>query len=73
MSYYLYIMASGPKGTLYTGVTSNLAVRVAQHRTGEFGGFTARYAVTRLVFVEEFQQVDDAIAAEKRIKRWRRI
>jgi putative endonuclease len=72
MPYHLYIMASGPKGTLYVGVTSNLALRVAQHKTGEFSGFTARYAVTRLVFVEEFQQVDDAIAAEKRIKRWRR-
>jgi putative endonuclease len=72
MPYYLYIMASGPKGTLYIGVTSNLAVRVARHKTGELGGFTARYAVTRLVFVEEFQQINDAIIAEKRIKRWRR-
>lgn len=72
MAYYLYIMASGPKGTLYVGATSDLPLRIAQHKTGERGGFTARYHVTRLVFVEEFQRVEDAIAAEKRIKRWRR-
>ncbi|HEV1999436.1 MAG TPA: GIY-YIG nuclease family protein [Xanthobacteraceae bacterium] len=72
MPYYLYIMASGPKGTLYVGVTSNLAQHVAQHKTGEFGGFTSRYRVDRLVFVEEFARIDDALVAEKRIKRWRR-
>jgi putative endonuclease len=72
MPYFLYIMASGPKGTLYVGVTSDLAKRIAQHKTGALGGFTARYHVTRLVFVEEFARVDDAIEAEKRIKRWRR-
>ena len=72
MPYYLYIMASGPKGTLYVGVTSNLAMRVAQHKSGEAGGFTARYQVNRLVFVEEFSRIDDALIAEKRIKRWRR-
>jgi putative endonuclease len=44
MPYYLYIMASGPKGTLYVGVTSDLSLRVAQHKSGELGGFTARYA-----------------------------
>ncbi|HEY7458124.1 MAG TPA: GIY-YIG nuclease family protein [Xanthobacteraceae bacterium] len=72
MPYYLYIMASGPKGTLYVGVTSDLSLRVAQHKSGELGSFTARYDVTRLVFVEEFQRVEDAIAAERRIKRWHR-
>lgn len=72
MSYFLYIMASGPKGTLYVGITSDLPTRVAKHKSGEFGGFTARYKIDRLVFVEEFGRVDDAIEAEKRIKRWRR-
>jgi putative endonuclease len=65
-------MASGPKGTLYTGVTSDLSLRVSQHKTGEFGGFTSRYHVSRLVYVEEFAHIEDAILAEKRIKRWRR-
>jgi putative endonuclease len=72
MPYYLYIMASGPKGTLYVGITSRLADRVAEHRVGDLGGFTARYRVNRLVFVEEFQQAEDAIVMEKRIKRRRR-
>ena len=72
MPYYLYIMASGPRGTLYVGVTSDLPLRVAQHKTGELGGFTKRYHVNRLVFAEEFGRIDDALLAEKRIKRWRR-
>ena len=72
MPYYLYIMASGPKGTLYVGVTGKLSERVARHKAGELGGFTAKYGVKRLVFVEEFQQIDDAILMEKRVKRWRR-
>jgi putative endonuclease len=72
MAYYLYIMASGPKGTLYVGVTSDLPLRMAQHKSGEFGGFTKKYNVNRLVFVEEFQRIEDALIAEKRIKRWQR-
>jgi putative endonuclease len=72
MPYFLYIMASGRNGTLYVGVTSDLPKRIAQHKTGALGGFTARYGVTKLVFVEEFARIEDAIAAEKRIKRWRR-
>ena len=72
MAYYLYIMASGPKGTLYIGVTSDLPLRMAQHKSGEFGGFTAKYRVDRLVFAEEFQRIEDALLAEKRMKRWKR-
>lgn len=72
MGYHLYIVASGPKGTLYIGVTSDLSQRVAQHKSGEFGGFTKKYGVNRLVFAEEFQRIDDAIVAEKRMKRWQR-
>ena len=70
--YFLYIMASGPKGTLYIGVTSNLSARVAQHKSEELGGFTARYGVNRLVFAEEFGRIEDAIESERRVKRWRR-
>jgi putative endonuclease len=65
-------MASGPKGTLYIGVTSDLPSRVIQHKSGEYGGFSAKYGVNRLVFAEEFQRIEDAIVAEKRMKRWRR-
>jgi putative endonuclease len=45
---------------------------VAQHNSGELGGFTARYRVDRLVFSGEFARIEDALTAEKRIKRWRR-
>jgi putative endonuclease len=68
----VYIMASGFNGTLYTGVTSNLLARVIQHREGMFDGFTKRHNVKRLVWYETTDEMDAAIAAEKRIKKWRR-
>lgn len=54
--------------TLYVGVTSNLARRAFQHRTKTVSGFTSKYNITRLVHVEEFGDVEDAIAREKQIK-----
>jgi putative endonuclease len=65
-------MASKAHGTLYVGVTSDLENRVAEHRDLERPGFTRRYAVHRLVLFEEFGTMDDAIAREKQLKRWRR-
>ena len=69
--YYVYIMSNKSR-TLYTGVTNNLEHRVAQHKAGTFAGFTAKYNVTQLVYFDEFTNVNDAIAAEKRIKGWTR-
>ena len=69
-SYAVYILA-GRNRRLYIGVTNNIEVRVAQHRLGKCG-FTARYRITRLVYCEFFQDVRDAIAAEKRLKGWTR-
>jgi putative endonuclease len=71
-TFHVYILASQRNGTLYTGVTSNLARRVFEHREEAIKGFTSRYGVKRLVWYEGFSTVYDAIAAEKRIKRWRR-
>ena len=68
----VYIMASGFNGTLYIGVTSNLIGRVMQHRGGTFAGFTKRYGVKRLVWFDTADTMEDAIATEKRIKKWRR-
>ncbi len=68
----VYMMASGYLGTLYLGVTSNLLGRVMQHRDGTFRGFTDRYGVKRLVWYEAADTMADAIASEKRLKRWRR-
>jgi len=69
---FVYILASGRNGTLYTGVTADLSRRVWQHREGARKGFTAQYDVTRLVWYQEFAEIDQAILYEKRIKRWRR-
>ncbi len=69
---YVYILASRKNGTLYTGVTSDLAGRLLQHRTGTGSKFAARYGVVRLVWFDEYELVVDAIAREKAIKKWPR-
>ncbi len=64
----VYIMASGRNGTLYTGVTSDLARRAHEHRVSLYPGFTARYGCRLLVFYEWHQDMPTAIAREKQIK-----
>ena len=71
-NYYDYMLASGPDGKLYTGITSDLAGRLWQHRTGALGGYAARYGIRALVWYQAFDGPDDAIAFEKRLKKWRR-
>jgi putative endonuclease len=68
----VYIMASGFHGTIYIGVTSNLLQRIAQHREGTFGGFTADYGCHRLVWFEPHGTMESAILREKQLKNWRR-
>ncbi len=67
---YVYVVASRSR-VLYVGVTSDLARRLAEHRSGA-SGFMARYRADRLVYVEEHSSPRDAIAREKQIKAWRR-
>ncbi|VAW43596.1 Excinuclease ABC, C subunit-like [hydrothermal vent metagenome] len=67
--YYVYIMTS-KSGTLYTGMTNDLARRVYEHKHKLIPGFTKRYNVNRLVYFETFNQPQDAIAREKTIKGW---
>ncbi|WP_378949430.1 GIY-YIG nuclease family protein [Mesorhizobium sp. ANAO-SY3R2] len=69
---YVYILASQKNGTLYTGVTSDLAGRLFQHQTGTGSKFAARYGAVRLVWFDEYDLVVDAIAREKAIKKWPR-
>jgi putative endonuclease len=64
----VYIMASKRNGTLYTGVTSALAQRVYQHKTGTIEGFSAKYECKLLVYYEVFDRMEDAITREKQIK-----
>lgn len=70
--YYVYVMASGPNGTLYTGMTNNLVRRTFEHREGLVEGFTKKYNVKRLVYFEQFPTAADAIHREKRIKKYPR-
>ena len=60
-TYYVYIMASKRNGTLYIGVTSDLLRRVAEHKSGDTGGFASRYGVDRLVYYEETNNVTAAL------------
>ncbi len=64
----VYIMANRPQGTLYVGVTSQLPVRVWQHKNKVTGGFTARYGVDRLVWYEVHDSMTSAILREKQLK-----
>lgn len=68
----VYIMASGFHGTIYVGVTSSLLQRLAQHRAGTLGGFTAEYGCKRLVWFEMHGSMESAIAREKQLKNWQR-
>lgn len=68
----VYILASKRNGTLYTGVTSDIAMRVWMHRQGRGSQFAAKYNVHCLVWYEFHETMDTAIAREKRIKEWRR-
>jgi putative endonuclease len=69
---YVYIMTNQPYGTLYIGVTSSLIRRAWEHRTGAVDGFTLRHRLKRLVWYEQHGSIIEAIAREKRIKRWHR-
>jgi putative endonuclease len=71
-SYFVYILASQRNGTLYIGVTNDLERRIYEHKHGLVPGFTKQYGVYRLVYVEETNDVNDAIAREKQIKHWKR-
>ncbi|NOZ22973.1 MAG: GIY-YIG nuclease family protein [Planctomycetes bacterium] len=71
-TFYVYILTSKRNGTLYTGVTSDLAKRIWEHREKLIDGFTKKYGVDRLVWYEVHGSAESAIAREKRIKKWQR-
>jgi putative endonuclease len=72
MTYWVYILASKPGGTLYIGVTNNLVRRVYEHPEGLAKGFTKRYEVKTLVYFEQHQTIATALQREKNIKHWSR-
>jgi len=70
--YYVYILASAPNGTLYVGMTNDLARRMYEHREGLIDGFTKTYGVKTLVHYELFPTAADAIRRETRLKKYSR-
>lgn len=69
---YVYILTNRPYGTLCTGVTGNLHIRLAMHREGTGSAFARTYRLTRLVYVERCDRVAEAIHREKTLRKWRR-
>jgi putative endonuclease len=72
MSYFVYILASRYKGTLYVGVTNDLSRRIGEHKGGFVPGFTKKYQINRLAYFEEYGSILEARARERVLKRWRR-
>ena len=70
--YWVYILASQPRGTLYNGVTNNILERVEMHRAGKGSAFTSKYGLAMLVWFEAFHRVDEAIQHQKSLKRYLR-
>jgi putative endonuclease len=70
--YWVYILADGPCGWLYVGMTNDLVRRIDEHRRGHFDGYTRERGISQLVWFERHRYVDQAILREKRIKRWKR-
>jgi putative endonuclease len=69
MPYFVYILTTRKNTTLYTGVTNDLARRIAEHKTGaDKGSFTSQYSCTKLVYYEVFETAESAIAREKQLK-----
>jgi putative endonuclease len=69
---WVYIMTNKPNGTLYVGVTSDIVRRTWEHREGVVDGFTKKYSLKRLVYVESHAEIATAIQREKTIKHWPR-
>jgi len=69
---YIYILTNKRNGTLYTGITNNIFRRLAEHKEGINTGFTSKYKLSVLVYIQEFVDINDAIAPEKTIKGWTR-
>jgi len=72
MTYYVYITTNKPRGTLYTGVTNNILRRSYEHKIAKIASFTKRYRLNKLIYIESFERIEDAIMREKQLKNWHR-
>jgi putative endonuclease len=71
-TFYVYILANRRNGTLYVGMTSRLTRRIYEHKEGAIPGFTKKYGLKLLVYLERHEDAGTARAREKAIKKWRR-
>lgn len=69
---WTYLLTNKPRGVLYIGVTSDIAARMVQHRSGGGSQFARKYGLDRLVLVEHHSTIEEAIAREKAMKAWKR-
>jgi len=69
--YFVYILASRYRGATYVGVTNDIHARLIEHRALKSDGYAAKWNASKLVYLEEFQYINDAIAYEKKLKKWR--
>ena len=72
MAFYTYIMSCASNTAIYVGVTGNMPKRVAEHKSGKGGEHTSKYRIRKLVYFEEYETLPEAIARERKLKRWRR-
>lgn len=72
VEFYVYILASRYRGTMYVGVTNSLSRRISEHKLGAVAGFTRQYKIDRLVYCEAYASIGDARARERALKRWHR-
>jgi len=70
--YWVYILCSNRNGTLYIGVTNNIIRRVYEHKQKIIKGFTSKYNIIKLVYIEEFTDIKEALTREKNLKKWKR-
>jgi putative endonuclease len=73
MSFYVYVLTSCRNGTLYVGMTDDLARRIWEHKSGAVPGFTRRYGVKTLVWFEQHESRESAFQRERQIKKWNRV
>ena len=71
-TYSVYILTNTYQGSLYIGVTNNLNRRIWEHKQAFFEGFTQKYNLKKLVYVEHYNSIHSALTREKQLKRWHR-
>jgi putative endonuclease len=69
---YVYILANRKNGALYTGVSADIGARMMQHKARDGSKFCRKYGIDKLVYVESHEEIENALAREKAIKKWRR-